>query len=1565
MIAGDQRDLELAVIGMAGRFPGADSIAAFWENLRAGVESIRDLSEEELRAAGVDATTRDHPSYVRRAADVRDIDRFDASFFGFTPREAELTDPQFRVFLEDVWAALEDAGHSTDRHDLRIGVFVGGSTSTYAANVIASIPRAARIAGAFQISIGNERDYLATQVSYRLDLRGPSFVVQTACSTSLVAIHLACQSLLAQECDVAIAGGVSLSIPQTEGYLHEEGDIASPDGRCRAFDADAAGCIKGNGSGVVVLRRLRDALEGGDSIRAIVKGTAINNDGNAKVGFTAPGIEGQVGVIREALAVAAVDPATVSYIEAHGTATTLGDPIEVAALAEAFGSEPRAGRCALGSVKTNIGHLDAAAGVAGFIKTVLALQHREIPPSLHYRRPNPKIDFEHAPFFVNAELRRWDSVDGPRRAGVSSFGIGGTNAHVILEEAPRIEERSEPADGPSRGAENPQVLVLSASTDSSLAKVADALAARLEEWSNHDRESRPAQDHAPSLADIAYTLQMGRRRLAFRRSLVAATVDDAIRALREQPRSTQLLKTERRGAEVAFLFPGQGAQHAGMCRALYRTEPVFRTTVDRCCDVLQPLLQHDLRALLLAEKEDASAEERLRHTSLTQPALFVVEYALAQLWIALGIRPAAMAGHSVGEYVAACLAGVFSLEDALALVAERGRLMGSLPPGAMLAVQLPERDLVARLAGHPALSVAVINAPESCVTAGPEQAIDRFADELSHARVPYRRLNTSHAFHSAMMDPVLGEFEARVRRVRLSPPILPFQSNVTGTWITAAQAVDPAYWAKHLRQTVRFADNLAELATDSSRVLLEAGPGTTLTTLARHAGASAAVASMPPPRSGGDDAAAVLEALGQLWCGGVDIDWTLLHTGRSTRRIPLPTYPFERQRYWVDEAQASTESAKHWNLAEWFFLPGWKRSALVPEHGALAGATTYLLLDDESELSDTIAHAAASRGARVVRVRIADATGPGASGGFAATAPLVASPDGGNAETNGRGKTRTAVENELQFEVDPSNRDAFAALFRKLEAADALPDRILHLWCADPTRLDPDSAQERGLFALLHLLQALGHTGSTTETRLLSVARGLFDVTGEAVECPERATLVGIARVAPQEYPSLRCRLLDIGGPLDETARVVLGELDAIDREPVVAWRGGHRWIPSYERVSLSEAPERGGSERLGNESNVNSGGYLFTGGQGAIEVALTQHLAAKGFRRFGFLDCAQIDAPALLALRSEGVEIASWPARAQDPAALRAAISEARTRFGGLAAVFLSAHEIGGGMIQLKDHASVERVLAPRLIGARVLADSLRENERLYLFSSAISVAGVFGQVDYCAAAAFLDAFAQSRRHTPGPRLLSIDWGVALWDRWQATSGAGAEALSEQLRAIQDSIGITVAEGVDAWTRVASLDTPQVIVTTQDLTDLVNQSIAASLGDILESVGGAKHRGGTSDGDGNLESDTERRVARVWNELLGVSSISRSDNFFDLGGNSLLAIQLASQLRKMFDIDLGIASLFESADLASLAAAVDRALDDLRAGEEIARLLDEIEQLSDHEVRAELERGVDAEATE
>lgn len=883
---------EIAIIGMSGRFPGAPTISKFWENLSSEVDSILHFTDEELVLRGVSRETLDKPLYVKAGTVLDNADRFDASFFGYSRHEAEMMDPQQRVFLEVAWEALESAGYTSDACNGSIGVFAGTSSSDYRKRIPGNQQSIASGINAFEVMLGNDPDYLTTRVAYKLNLKGPNLNVQTACSTSLVAVHLACLHLLTYQCDMALAGGVCIKFPQGQGYLYQEGMIWSSDGYCRPFDARASGTLFGHGAGIVVLKRLSDARADGDTILAVVKGSAVNNDGSMKVGFAAPSVDGQSEAILAALAVGDVNPDTIGYVEAHGTGTLLGDPIEIEALTRAFQAyTARTGYCAIGSVKSNIGHLDTAAGVTGLIKAVLCLQHRKIPATLHFTSPNPNIDFARTPFYVNTSLKAWQSNDHPRRCGISSFGIGGTNAHVVLEEAP---------DSPARPPEGSWHLVpVSARSRSALDSLSKNLA---DHMLNHPDLS---------LADAAHTLQAGRKAFDFRRAEVCQNLKEA----EERFRGTVAEPVQSISApDVVFMFSGQASQYVDMCRDLYQEFPCFKKEVDLCAELLTPHLNLDLRTVLFPSPGSREyASRQVTQTAITQPALFTIEYSLAKLWNSFGIFPSALIGHSIGEYTAACIAGVFSLADALRIVAARGRLMQSMPPGSMLAVSLSQEDVAPYLSGK--IALAVVNSASMSVVSGETDAINALAETLSERGVAGKILHTSHAYHSCMMEPVLEAFENEVASAVRNTPQIPFISNVTGTWITENQAADPSYWSKHLRRTVLFypgAETL--LARYPEGILLEVGPGQTLALLTRQHPAltreHTILASTRRPVQRKHDVQYFLESFGRLWVKGCRVDWRKLHEGRpAPRRVALPTYPFERERYWIDEEQHPAEPA--------------------------------------------------------------------------------------------------------------------------------------------------------------------------------------------------------------------------------------------------------------------------------------------------------------------------------------------------------------------------------------------------------------------------------------------------------------------------------------------------------------------------------------------------------------------------------------------------------------------------------------------------------------------------------
>jgi len=1535
----------VAIVGMAGKFPEAPDLEAFWNLLREGREGIRPFGDDELLAAGVDPALLADPRYVKAGSVLDEPDRFDAPFFGYSAREAELLDPQQRLFLEHVWHALEDAGYAGERSGL-VGVYAGVAWNTY---LLSNLSRRLDLfdgAGAFQVFITNDKDFMPTRVSYKLDLKGPSVIVQTSCSTSLVAVHLACLGLLSYECDMAVAGGVTVKVPQVAGYHYEDGGLASPDGHCRTFDARAAGTVFGSGVGTVVLKRLGDALADGDSIRAVIRGSAINNDGSAKVSYTAPSVEGQSEVIATAQAVAGVAPETIRCIEAHGTATSLGDPIEVAALSKVFreGTDRR-GFCALGSVKSNVGHLDAAAGVAGLIKTVLALEHREIPPSLHFEEPNPELDLAATPFYVPASAEPWDRGDVPRRAGVSSFGVGGTNAHVVLEEAPPA-----PAPAPTRPW---QLLVLSARSDAALAESAGRLASHL----------RAAVATEAELADVAYTLRRGRAVFRHRAFVVAGDPASAAAGFADPGAGKLMTGTdldEPRDRPLAFLFPGQGAQHAGMGRGLYEHEPVFRRWVDRAAEIVSARTGADLPALLLGDGPEAAAE--LERTEIAQPALFVVEYGLALLWESLGVRPRAMLGHSVGEYVAACVAGVFSAEDALGLLTVRGRLMQERPEGVMASVALSEADLAPLLGDE--LSLAAVNGPERCTVSGPAEAMAALEERLARQDVRCSRLHTSHAFHSGTMDAVVEPFAEAVRAVGPRAPRVPFVANVTGTWITAEEATDPLYWGRQLRAPVRFADGLALLFEDPDRLLLEVGPGTTLTTLAgRHPERRErpVISSLGHARAPRDDRHDLLSAAGRLWLQGVRLDEEGLLAGEARRRVRLPLYPFERRRYWIEppasdrngvratspagsslgsgresgEGAADGADSPRAALEDWFYLPSWRRTLSLGTRAAdgavsSTGGASWIVLHRGDRLGTAVAEALERAGHRVVMVEPGEAF---------------------------------RARGEGAYTVDPTADTSWRRLVSELLGGEegrrgAGPVGVVHAWTLDSAFTRDadgfDRAQAEGFHAVVRLLRALQEAGleaggGGAELSVSVITDRLMTMTGDEQPAPETAPLLGLCRVLPQEWPGARARVIGVRGTSGTTAGRS-GGADAADlassadaaegadqdwpaamaenvvaellagRDPVVVLGRRERWVERFDPVRLdAAAPEGAGAS----EGLRRGGVYLLSGAHAGNGLALARYLTREWDASLVLVDDGEPSGDAeerVRALEELGGQAVIVAGDLGDEGTWTRAVELAEERFGALHGVVHAAGTVGQQTFRTLAETGEEEAawhFRPKAHAVYALERALgdRPLDVCVLLSSLATVVGGVAYGAYTAANCFLDQFAADHNRRGGTPWLSLDW-----DLWSFETG---EDEITGVRSDLADLAMSPREGEEAFRRaLASGVAGRLLVSTTDLA-----ARAARQSRRIDA-----HRRRSEDPEQlhprpalavpymAPEGDLEERIAAVWRTALGFEQIGVLDNFFDLGGDSFVAIQVTAKLRDALGVDLPAAKLYQGLTVRSLA---------------------------------------------
>ncbi|MFE0803650.1 beta-ketoacyl synthase N-terminal-like domain-containing protein [Streptomyces sp. NPDC058812] len=1544
----------IAVVGLDCRVPGARDHHEFWRNLLAGTDHITALDRERMREAGVPEELLSDPRYVPKAAVVEDADTFDASFFFLSSREAERMDPQLRLFLQSSWAALEHSGHDSEVYPGRVGVFAGSLTSTYLLNNVLTGERGfngslQRMSQDMATLMGNDPNYLTTRASYHLKVTGPSIAVQTACSTSLVAVHVAAQSLLAHECDLALAGGVALRFPQEAGYLYETDGIASATGTVRPFDAGADGTVFGNGVGVVALKRLEDALAEGDTIWAVLAGSAVGNDGNDRAGYTAPGVTGQAAVLSEALAVADVNPATVSYLEAHGTGTRMGDPIELTAAAQAYGAEG-AQPLILGSVKANIGHLSSAAGVIGLIKCVLMLRHRTLVPTPHFREWNPECPVEGTRFRMGTEVEPWRSQDGPLRCAITSAGMGGTTAHVVLEEAPDTASLS------AKAAPAPAVVVLpvSAKSPTALEAARTALADHLE--ATAPQEDNPLGD--TELDDAAYTQATGRHTFDYRAVVTAPDRATAIRALRTaDPRFVHQDSGHPSDRPVTFLLPGQGAQHPAMGQGWYEHLPVFRGVLDECAELLRPHLGLDLRDALYPELRGHRGERHdLNRTGLTQPALFGVEYALARQWMAWGIHPTALIGHSVGEYVAATLAGVFRLPDALRVIAARGRLVDELPAGVMAAVMVSPAELAPYLGAG--VDLAAVNEPAVCTVAGSREAIRALTAKLTADGIAHRKVSTSHAFHSAMMDPAVEPLTELLRGVELSRPRIPFVSNRTGDWIKDDEATDPAYWGGHLRDTVRFADSVATVLAEGDQVFVEVGPGQTLATFTRrHPERETGVLVVTSAARGRDaeaDLMAVTGALGRLWAVGLTPDWAGYYAGRGRRKAPLPTYPFEAVRYWVEPGSQTLAGgggapgraaapAGKLPLDEWFSAPVWK-----PAVGTL---------DVEAQSLDEPVLLFADAGGTATRL---------AAHAFSGEVLTVTA-----GEAYGRNGDTWTVRSESE--------EDHARLIAELLAEDRLPGRIVHAWAtaALPSERGVDrfeQAQRNGLYSLIALVKAVSAHGVTRPLRLDLVSAGTYAVTpSEPEPNAELVSLAVAARVIGQEHGNIGCRHFDLPAAPDEASlRTLAAELVGFRRpEVAVTLRGSTRWVADMEPVRADWSAQARSRLRDG-------GAYLITGGLGEIGSTIARWLHRECGARLALLtrealparedwdgwlerhgedDETSLRITRLRALEADGATPFLVNADVADERGLRAAVERVEEHFGALHGVVHAAGLPSEQWDRAITSASVEQCqwhfvskAHGQIALERVLAG--RDVDFCLLLSSLAGVLGGLRLLAYGAANHFMDA-AAARANRGLDRTV---WISAAWDVWQHHQDE-KRAISAIGRSMDDK-AIQPEEGLEAIRRLLSLrDVSHVAVSTWDIGYRLDQWVRDErIARPTEATRAAAWEG--DDGAGQA-GDLSEQVTRLVRDALGDDDMPPDGDIFEYGGDSLLIVRLLSNVREFFSAEVPLADVLANPTPAALADLIRERLEDrgddggpaVRDGDGVDDPADELAGLSPEDI--------------
>ncbi len=1508
----------IAIIGMDCKFPGASTIDEFWENLKNGVESISFFADEEIKYSGLNPDLVDNPRFVRvKGESVKDFRLFDASFFGYSAKEAELLNPQTRVFMECVWNTLESAGYDPDSYPGLIGLYAGSMGGLYW-NTLTLLSGKSHQWGEFAANHLTNEDYLCSQVAYKLNFKGPCFYVQTACSTSLVALHLACQALLNGETDIALAGGVTITGNESTGYIYKEGMIFSPDGHCRAFDEKAAGTISGEGAAVVALKLLEDAIDDRDVIYAVIRGTAINNDGNRKVGFTAPSIEGQRSVIKEAMGMAEVDPESIGYVETHGTGTPLGDPIEIAALKLAYNS-PKKGYCAIGSVKTNFGHLDNAAGMAGLIKTILTLKHKQIPPSLHYNIHNSKIDLDNSPFYVNTGLKEWKNPDGyPLRAGVSSFGIGGTNSHIILEEY--TERDIEPTISREQ-----QLILISAHTESSLHRMTEQLKNFL------------IRNPDIYLPDVAYTLKIGKKAFQYRKMLTCSTVEEGIELLASEDfNSLKASHVSTDKKNVIFMFPGLGSQYVNMGKGIYDTEPEFREPMDRCFEILTSLGYNLKRIIYPSPDEISAAMIKIEQFEFAQLVVFVFEYALAKLLFSWGIKPYALIGYSFGEYVAACFSGVFSIEDALMLVVTRGRLIQKMPEGMMLSIPLPAHEVQPLL--EDGIYMAIDNGP-SCIVAGNPQLINAFEKKMKEKRCICMQVKNTRAIHSKMMAPLTKELETAVTQFSRNKPIIPYISNLSGYWIKMEDATDPGYWSKHLQETVLFADGVKTLLEKKDLVFIEVGPGRDLSALVRHHTGNQPephiVNIVKHPQEKITDNYHLLNRLGHLWISGININWLAFYSQEERRRIPLPTYSFEKNEYWIpgdlthffkeNYLRVALDKRKT-DIADWFHIPSWERCPLEfsqDEDEKEGDESCWLVFCDSIGFSTRVMEKLKQErpGATLVTISIG-----------------------------------TDFKNEKDaYTINPDHEPHYDTLVRNFIQTGRIPSRILHFWgVSDPTEEKSifqrvERAQNLGLHCLLSFVRAMGKNNLATRLQLDVVVNNLCQVVDAETIYPEKATVIGAVKIIPVEYFNITSRLIDIVIPKTDTPQEeilitqLLEEFNSKSHDKVIAYRGNYRWNQIVKPYRINKSSGRPSRLR-------ERGVYIVLGGFGGMGFSLAGHLAESLNARLALVGRSFFPQPEeweqwlkthedndstsnkiqkLQAYIKKGAEIMVFSTDVADSIGMAELFSEVENRFGAINGVIHAAGVVDkSGVIQRRTKEMTDRDMASKVTGTIILEKLLKNKplDFLLLFSSIGNMlyGGKFGQVGYNAANEFLDAYSYYAAQNGGPFTVTINWVD-----WKEV-GMAVRTLKEKNLDIDKELtdAVVPSEGIEIFNRILGIRQPQVALSTIDMIERMKQinSLKPDELQIIDTPGRdtssktLNKRPQLSTKYITPRNEMERKIEEVWQYFLGIDKIGINDNFFDLGATSLTMIQVNARLNNKLGKEIPLVTLFNYPTINTLA---------------------------------------------
>jgi acyl transferase domain-containing protein/surfactin synthase thioesterase subunit/acyl carrier protein len=1495
---------EVAVVGMAGRFPGASDLEVFWKNISAGKECITFATDDELEALGVDKKLINSEKYVKAKGGLLDnSDCFDASFFGYTPIEAELMDPQIRVFLECAWNALEDAGYNADKLKRKVGVYAGAS-SNYHWTLSSLSSDKSKTIGLIPSICLVDKDYLSSRVSHKFNLSGPSFTIQSACATSLVAVHIACQALIDGECEMALTGGASIYSQEKVGYIDQDDSYASSDGHCRAFDAKASGTIMGEGVGVVVLKLLEDAVRDRDYIYAVVKGTAVNNDGFEKASYIAPSVDGQKRVIKQALATAQIEPESISYIEAHGTGTKIGDPIEVEAIQQAFGDRKPAS-CAIGSVKSNIGHLNAAAGIASFIKVVLALKNRVLPPSINYRSPNPLINFRNSPFYVNTQLKQWEIDEYPLRAGVSSFGIGGTNAHVILEQAPVLQ-------GTTVSARKIGLIAFSA-------RNSDALNRYLESF-----DGFLTKDHQSAFDDIIYTQNIGRKNSKCRTVIVYDSEEDAINKLKaRRTERIRYVDNSELDRPVIFMASGQGSEYENMGLGIYETEPFFRDTINGCFKILNDLMGEDIKDILYPRTDASCAASKINDPLYSGPIKFSFEYSIAKLLMHWGIGPTAMIGHSLGEYVCACLSGVIGLEDALKLVVIRNRLMDRTKEGKMMSVPLSEDEILA--IADDSLSIAAVNDSRNCVVSGTENDISQLYEALKGTGVECVIFNVKRAGHSKLMAPIVDEYERAVKSVTFRRPNIPFISGTSGTWITQEEAMDPRYWSRHIINTIRFSAGLNTLLEIGRAAFVQIGsdrgPVSFVQSQKRFTENNLATNAVRNRREVIADEKYLMTTIGRLWQYGVEIDWETIYEYQSRSRVPLPVYPFERRQYTIQN-ESGGKSIAELNLtgldrerrsSDIFYVPTWKRTEYATEKSDIGRNGTVLVFMDNRGWGSQLADKIELKTKNVVRI----------------------SSDGAY-----------AYRNDREYSIDIYSQEHYRTLIGDVTKKYGSIGHVIHALSVGsedgPSESRVRSLLERGYYSLVYLVQALGYCDVIDRVAIDVLTNNMHDVIGGELTCPEKAPLIGAINVIEAEYKNVSCRNIDIdlsrGTKETELVDRVLREIETITSDSLVAFRGYHRWTRQFEKTTLAAKMENA-------PQTLKTGGvYLIVGGLGRVGTEIAKWLADRVQAKIVVLQRTPIpkreewshimatDAQdsdvrrkirTIIDIEKRGSEIFPLSADISDKDQVQRAIDRALKRFGKIDGVFQCAMHPGGSLIQDWSRTKIDEVFAPKVLGTLVLEEVLNRQslDIVVLCSSISSILPAAGKAAYCGANAFLDAYAHCKNVDGIIRVVSINW-----NHWEGTPIDVAPETAEFVK----QNGVNKAEGIEILERILNGPKTQVLISRENPDQYAKLLKDFSLEGYAEAT--IKIEGNS----GLLEeyrksveyvpprNDREKKIAKIWETFLGYSGIGIADDFFQLGGDSLKALHIIPKINSDIGCRVSIANFYRYPTVERMATYLD-----------------------------------------